>query len=91
MLSLVSCGSLRIIPNGCHTEGIWGAKPIEAHAGSEIQVHEGYFIFFDDHEVKLKDLVKEVFLECKEIQKIRVEVESVFFIRRELNIFITKK
>lgn len=91
LLAFASCGSLRVLPNGCRTDGTWGDHPIEAHGGSEIQIHESYFIFFDDHEVKLKDLVKEAYLECNEIKKIRVEMHSSLFIKRELNIYITKK
>ena len=91
LFTLCSCGSLRVIPNGCRTEGTWGDLPMEAHGGCEIQIHEGYFVFFDDHEVRLKDLVKEAYLECHEIKKIRMEMQTFFFIKRELNIYLTKK
>lgn len=85
LLFVTSCGSLKLSPKGCRTQGLWG------DVGSpEVAFREVYYVWNIDHEVRLKDFLKAHQLDCSEIKKMRVEMKSVFFVRRELTIFVQK-
>lgn len=91
LLSCVSsCGSLRLLPQGCQTNGVWGQKIEEGKAGSEIALTQTYYVWNMDQEVKLKKFLKEKNIECSEVKEMRVEIKSTFFVKRELIVFIQK-
>lgn len=90
MSSFVSCGSLKLSPQGCRTNGLWG-KMVEAGiADKEIAISEEFYVWNVDHEVKLKDILKAHQVDCSEVKKLRVQMRSVFFVKRELSIFVEK-
>jgi hypothetical protein len=87
---IVSCASLRLTPHGCKSEGVWGAMPEEWKKKEELKLTEEYFVGTTDKEVKLNDILKKNKISCSEVKYIRVEIKSVFFVKRELKIFIIK-
>lgn len=90
LMFLVSCGSLRLSPRGCRSDGVWGDRIPEGKMSDELSFSEVYYVWNVDHEVKLSDFLKKRKIECSEIKKIRVEMKSVFFIKRELTVFVQK-
>lgn len=87
LLFLVSsCGSLRLSPKGCASNGIWGDKAFLF----DLKFSEEYYVWNVDHEVRLKEFLKKRNIDCNEIKKMRVEIKSVFFVKRELSVFILK-
>ncbi len=85
-----SCGSLRVSPLGCKSPGYWGDEPELGKMNREIKVSDSYLIWNADYEVKLRDLLKANKIDCADVKKMRIEIKSVFFVKRELNVFITK-
>ena len=90
MSILSSCGSLRLLPQSCHSNGIWGQKIEEGKAGTEIALSETYYVWNMDQEVKLKEFFKEKNIECHDVKEMRVEIKTTFFVKRELTVFIQK-
>jgi hypothetical protein len=79
-----SCGSLKVSPKGCKTQGHWG------ETSEEIKVSEEFYVWNADNEVKLRDFLKKKGIECSDVKKVRVEIKSVFFVSRELSVFVSK-
>ncbi|RPJ77715.1 MAG: hypothetical protein EHM20_05605 [Alphaproteobacteria bacterium] len=88
LLSFVSCGSLSINPQGCRTGGEWTDGMEDGKPAIETSFSEEYFVWNDDLNIKLLDFLKERKIECSEVKKIRMNLESVFFVKRKLTIFI---
>lgn len=88
LVFISSCGSLKVSPIGCKTDGIWGDTSLLDK--EEIKVSEEFYVWNVDHEVRLKDFLKKKGIECSEVKKMRVEIKSVFFVSRELSVFVSK-
>ncbi len=71
-LFLVGCGNLIITPRGCQSEGVVGSKVDKYDKKLKLT----YYLFIDDLELKLKDLVK-----CQSIDKINIELTRKFFVK----------
>lgn len=87
---LTSCGSLKLSPQACRTDGVWGDRYYQGKASDEVIFHEEYYVWNVDHEVKLRDFLRGHKIECNEVKRIRVSVKSVFFVKRELTVFVQK-
>ena len=87
---LSSCGALRLSPTGCHGLGIWGDQNAEGRYANELKFTETYYVWNMDYEVRLKDFLKVRNIECNQIKKIHINITSVFFVKRELTVFIQK-
>lgn len=87
---VTSCGALKLSPMGCSGDGVWGASSFEGKQDSELKFTENYYVWNVDYEVRLKDFLKKRNINCKEIKKMRVNIKSVFFVKRELTVFIQK-
>ncbi len=87
-----SCGSIKVSPRGCKTQGVWANNPEDAKldAKEEIKVSEEFYVWNADYEVRLRDFLKKKGIECSDVKKMRVEIKSVFFVSRELSVFISK-
>ncbi len=85
-----ACGALMVTPNGCRSDGLWGNDQELGRASPEIKLSKEYFVWNVDYEVKLKDFLKEKHMSCNEVKRIRVEIESTFFVSRKLNVYVTK-
>jgi len=93
LLFLGSCGSLRVSPQGCRSQGLWGKAPentTEHTSGSEQEFSEEYTVFLLDKEVRLRDFLKEKGIACEDVKSLRVRMESVLFVKRKLSFFIRK-
>lgn len=95
-----SCGVLKITPRSCSTEAAWGASPestreitkteiIEAEKSVDVKMKEKIFVFHD-HEIKLRDLLDQEGIKCKEVKKLRVLVFTRFFFWREVTLKVVK-
>jgi hypothetical protein len=82
---MTSCGALIVNPKGCRDIGVW-AGPGE----NEEKFTEQYLVWNVDLEVQLKEFLKKRNINCSEIKKMRVDFKSVFFVKRELTVFIQK-
>jgi hypothetical protein len=83
MFLLSSCGALRLSPQGCKSSGVWG--PGET---AERKISAEYYVLTMDREIRLRDFLKEKGIDCQDVKKIRVEMSSVFFVKRILNVFV---
>ena len=86
VLSLTSCGSLTITPRACKTKAIWGNSD-----PNELSIKEDYYLYFDNEEVLLKDILTKNNIKCDQINTLRVKIHSSFFIKRTVEIFYTAK
>ncbi|MFA6238732.1 MAG: hypothetical protein WC635_15460 [Bacteriovorax sp.] len=89
-LTLASCGSLKLTPKGCRTGGQWGDGTEKGNAVKELSFSEVYYVWNVDYEVRLKEFLNERKIDCAIVQKIRVEMKSIFFVKRELTVFVQK-
>lgn len=89
LLFFSSCGSLKVSPQGCRSTGLWGDIPEEGK-GNEKKITGEYYVWNVDYEVKLRDLLKTAGMDCRDVKKIRMEIKSVFFVKRELTVFVSK-
>lgn len=84
-LLLSSCGSLKISPQGCKSSGHWGAAET-----NERKISAEYYVLALDKEIKLRDFLKENGVACKDVKNLRVEIGSVFFVKRILSVYVTE-
>jgi len=89
LLFFCSCGSLRVSPQGCRSQGQWG-KTAERSQQIEQEFSEEYTVFLLDKEVRLRDFLKEKGVACEDVKSLRVRMESLLFVKRKLSIFIKK-
>jgi len=90
-LFLISaCGALNVTPTGCRSNGFWGNDQELGRTSPEIMLSKEYFVWNVDYEVRLKDFLKEMNMNCDEVKRIRVEIVSTFFVNRKLNVYVTK-
>ena len=88
LLSLCSCGTLKISPQGCKTQlGVWGDDKFS----SDMTVKKKFRIWFSDVETKISQILKENNSNCAQVEKIRVIIEQKFFIDRIVTLEIKKK
>ncbi len=90
---LTSCGSLKVTPKGCKTQGVWGEDLAQNRQESIVKdsiINESFTVLFNDQEIELGPFLKEKGIECSEIKKMSIQLTSDFFIMRELIITIKK-
>lgn len=88
LIIFTSCGSLTLNPTGCRSNGVWGRTPKNSEA--EIKLSEVYYVWTSDYEVRLRDFLQKEKIDCMDVKKIRIEMDSVFFVKRELKVFVLK-
>ena len=87
---MTSCGSLTVKPIGCLGEGVWANTPKVGSLETELVFTESYYVWLNDYEVRLKDFLKKRDLDCRKISKIHIKMKSIFFVKRELTVFVQK-
>lgn len=87
-MSITSCGTLRVNPQGCRTNGEWSDGMEDGKPSVESSFSEEYYIWNDDLNIKLLDFLKVRKIECSQVRKIRMSLESELFVKRKLTIFI---
>lgn len=90
LMAFVSCGSLKLSPKGCRTDGYWGDREEKGNVVSELSFSEEYYVWNVDHEVRLKEFLGKHRIACSEVKRLRVQMKSVFFVKRELTVFVQK-
>ncbi len=88
LMTAVSCGSLKVNPQGCRTSGEWDDGLDDGKPASEISFSQEYYVWNADQNVKLRDFLKEKKFDCSEVKKIRIKMESILFVKRKLTVFI---
>ena len=78
-----SCGTLRITPQDCRTAGVWGDSLVD-----EVKITDNFFVWNNDVEIRLKDLLKLKDIDCTNVKKLRLEVRSLFLINKEVSIYV---
>ena len=81
-----SCGSLRLSPIGCQGDGLWSEKPLTG----ELSITETYYVLNFDREIRLKEFLEKRNINCRAIKKMYVKIDNVFFVKRELTVFVQK-
>lgn len=90
LLSISSCGSLKVTALGCRNQGDWGGSLEEVRNGHEIKVTQIYYIWNEDQEVRIKDILKKNRIDCLDVKKIWVDVKMKYLVKRELTLHILK-
>ena len=92
LMALTSCGSLKLNLIGCETNGQWGERALlsRENAHSEITVSEEYYLWGNDLTINLQDFLIAHKRDCNELKKLRVQMNSVLFIKKELIVYIKK-
>lgn len=85
---LSSCGSLTLSPQACRSSGQWGIS--ESSGPQERKISAVYYVMTMDKEIRLRDLLKDNGVACQNVKKMRVEMSSVFFVKRVLSVYITE-
>lgn len=85
-----SCGSLKLTPKGCQGEGSWGDEVVDRKNHGWLKFSEDYYIWFADYEIALKEFLKKRNINCHEVKKLRIDIGTYFFVKRELTIYIQK-
>lgn len=94
-----SCGSLKISPKACQTNGIWGTSPQSSREITKEDLDEEQFIdlknqetflVFYDREIRMKDLLSEHNIKCEEVKKLRIEIETSWFFIRKIALKVVK-
>jgi hypothetical protein len=91
-MTLASCGSLKLSPEGCESNGLWGERSVDAKLEEEDEFvySQEYSVWIEDLTVSLQDFLMDRGIECHDVKKLRVQMKSVFFVKRELTVFIKK-
>lgn len=99
LFSFVSCGSLRVNPKGCQTNGVWGNNPkatraitkgeIEEEKSIDLKATENFLVFYN-RDLRLRDLLEEHDIKCAEVKKIRVAITTKWFFIREVSLKVVK-
>jgi hypothetical protein len=100
VLLATGCGALRISPQGCRTDAVWGASPtstreitraeVEEEKVMDVKAKEKFFVFHD-REIKLRHLLEENGINCGEVKKLRVVISTSWFAWREVALKVVKK
>ena len=92
LVALTSCGSLKLNLTGCETNGQWSEKPFfsKENETSELSFTEEYYLWGNDLTVNLEDFLKWKKMDCHDVKKLRVQINSIFFVKRQLIVFINK-
>lgn len=88
LMTLTSCGSLNLNPRGCRTDGVWGERNFDGRPATESAYSETYYVWARDHEVRLRDFLLKRKIECSDVKRMRIEMKSAFFVKRELTVFV---
>ncbi len=98
-MCLTGCGSLRVNPKGCQTDGVWGSNPkstraitkgeIEEENSIDLKASENFLVFYN-RDLRLRDLLEEHNIKCAEVKKIRVAVTTKWFFIREVSLKVVK-
>ncbi len=99
VIALSGCGSLRINPKACQTDGIWGTNPKATRAitkneiieeeGLDLKASENFLVFYN-RDLRLKDLLEEHNIKCQEVKKLRVAITTKWFFIREVSLKVVK-
>ena len=91
IFALTSCGTFRVTPQNCKTnEGVWGDSKRDYIEASEFKYSKTYMVLFSNVDVRLRDFLKEFNVKCSEVKKLRMDVKSVFFVNRTLDVYVEK-
>jgi DNA-binding Xre family transcriptional regulator len=87
-------------PKSCKTDGVWGANPLatreitreelEEEKVIDIKARESFYVFYD-RDLRLRDLLEEKGIKCEEVKKLRLQIETKWFILREVSLKVVKK
>lgn len=94
---VTSCGSLTITPKGCKTNAVWGANPLSSREITreelleerelEKRFNESFTVFYDKS-VRLKDLLEKNGIKCEDLKKIRVQISTSYFLKRDVQLIV---
>jgi hypothetical protein len=88
-LFVSSCGTLRVTPQNCKTnDGVWGDSKRDYIQSTEKKYSKTYKVYFSNIDVRLRDFLVEFNVKCSDIKKLRMDVKSVFFVNRILDVYI---
>lgn len=100
LLLISGCSTIRVTPNGCQTDGVWGDNPtlsreltlqdLKDEEKIDERAKRSYFTF-SRTTARIKDIAEEASINCREIKKMRVEITSKLFFFKEVKLKIVKK
>ena len=101
VLFSTGCGVLKVNSKGCKTDAVWGASPNSSRGLSrekmkaeedvflDIKGREQFSVFFD-REVWLSGLLEEHNINCSEVKKLRMVINTSWFFWREISLKVVK-
>lgn len=94
IILLSSCASIKLSPKGCDSSASWGEGNVQSHVQDvtklnektiEINTDKTYFVIFN-HNINLRELLKEYDYNCQEIQNFRATISSKFFFFKKVSL-----
>ncbi|MBC7714740.1 MAG: hypothetical protein H7177_15445 [Rhizobacter sp.] len=100
LLMFVSgCGSLKITPRSCNTKAVWGSNPASSRTSTreemddekilDIKAKDEFYVF-SDREIRIRDILESHGIKCEEVKKLRVEIKTSWFFKREVSLKVVK-
>jgi hypothetical protein len=96
---LSGCGSLKVTPKNCKTNAEWSAGPATKREMTheeqqdekviDLRAKDEFYVF-SDREIRLRDILEEHGIKCEEVKKLRVEIKTSWFIKREVLLKVVK-
>jgi len=80
------CGSFTVSPHLCKSQGLWSNEDKELN---EFYVSEDYYLGWGNEEVRTKDIISKININCEQIKTLRIKIHSSFFIKRTVEIYYT--
>lgn len=90
LLTLGACGSIKVSPRACKSDGLWGAPLLEKERLVEEYYTQSYYVWTADEEIRLKDFLQARGINCNEVKRVWIELESQFLVKRKLTVHVQK-
>ena len=99
LLFASSCGTLKITPRSCKTKAVWGSSPLSSRENTrremddekiiDLKAKDDFYVFYD-REIKIADILMDHGIHCKDVKKLRVEITTSWFFKREVSLKVIK-
>ncbi|MBC7429297.1 MAG: hypothetical protein H7336_11835 [Bacteriovorax sp.] len=99
LLSATGCGSLKITPKNCKTNAVWGSNPTSMRESTreemdderiiDLKAKDAFYVF-SDREIRIRDILEQHGIKCEEVKKLRVEITTSWFFKREVSLKVVK-
>jgi hypothetical protein len=99
LIATSGCGALKVTSRYCKTDAVWGSNPQSIREATreelddekvlDLKASDEYFVFYD-LEVRIKDILEAHGIKCEEVKKLRMEIKTSWFFKREVFLKVVK-